>query len=168
MDATIEVISDVISHPNADRLDVVKILGFQCITQKGLYSIGNKVVYVRPDSLLPIEPWAEDYRKYSPKRIKSVFLRKMWSEGIIIPFELLPVDLTKNSIGDDVGSLIGVTHWDPPVPQDNSAKGNLPYGISKTDEERFENIVDKLPYGELVDISLKYDGQSCSFYYNID
>jgi len=166
-DATIEIISEVKAHPNADRLDIVKILGFQCVTEKGLYKEGDKIVYIRPDSVLPLEGWAEGYRKYSPNRIKATKLRGEWSEGIVVPMEILPYDLGEFEVGMDVGEKIGVHHWDPPAPQDLQAKGHLPFGIPKTDEERFENIESQLPYGEVVDLTLKVDGQSCSFYYNI-
>lgn len=167
-DATIEIISEVKSHPNADRLDLVKILGFQCVTEKGLYKEGDKVVYIRPDSVLPLEGWTEGYRKYSPNRIKATKLRGEWSEGIVVPMEILPHDLSEFGVGSDVGEKIGVLHWDPPVPQDLQAKGFLPFGIPKTDEERFENIESELPFGEVVDVTLKVDGQSCSFYYNLE
>ena len=166
-DATIELIGEVIPHPNADRLDLVKILGFQCVTQKGLYQGGEKVVYIRPDAVLPELDWAVDYRKYSPKRIKAVKLRDRWSEGIIVPFEILPVDLSNFEVGSEVTEVIGVTHYEPPVPQDLQAKRALPFGIPKTDEERWENLIDQLPIGNKVDITLKVDGQSWSIYYNI-
>jgi len=172
-DATLERIGEVRAHPDADRLDLVKILGFQCVTQKGLYKGGEKVVYIRPDALLPIEPWTEEYRKYSPKRIKAVRLRNEWSEGIIVPLEILPVEvriklLNTCDIGDNVSEILGVTHYEPPAPQDLKAKGGLPFGIHKTDEERFENLRGKhLPIGEIADIQLKIDGQSCSYFYHV-
>ena len=166
-DATVEIIGEVKAHPNADRLDLAKILGFQCVTQKGLYKGGEKVVYIRPDAVLPELDWAVDYRKYSPKRIKAVRLRGEWSEGIIVPFEILPVDLSGFEVGADVTEVIGVTHYEPPMPQDLQAKRSLPFGIPKTDEERWENLIGKLPIGETVDVTLKVDGQSWSIYYNI-
>lgn len=167
-DATIEVIGEVRTHPNADRLDLVMILGFQCVAQRGLYKGGEKIVYIRPDAVLPMEPWTEEYRKYSPKRIKAVRLRQEWSEGIIVPFELLPIDLSSREIGEDVSEALAVVHYEPPAPQDLQAKGYLPKGISKTDEERWENIVNELPIGAKVDVTLKVDGQSCSFYYDLE
>lgn len=161
-DATIELIGEITKHPNADRLDLVKVLGFQCITQCGLYNTGDKIVYIKTDSLLPLELWTEEYRKYSPKRVKAVSLRKLFSEGIIVSFDLLPngADLKDLEEGTDVSELIGVTHWEAPTPNDIQAKGNLPYGIPKTDEEKFESIR-HLPFGELCDETLKADGQSC-------
>lgn len=173
-DASIELIAEVKPHPNADRLDLVKVLGFQCVTQKGLYKGGENIVYIRPDALLPVEKWTEEYRKYSPKRIKPVKLRGEWSEGIIVPFEILPQEIQDeltadgSYIGQDVSELLGVTHYEEPAPQDLQAKGGLPFGIPKTDEERFENWYNKLPFGETVDVQLKIDGQSCSYFYDVE
>jgi len=111
-DATIEIISEVKSHPNADRLDLVKILGFQCVTEKGLYKEGDRIVYIRPDSVLPLENWTEGYRKYSPNRIKSAKLRGEWSEGIVVPMEILPYNLGEFELammsGKKLGSTIGI------------------------------------------------------------
>lgn len=168
MDASIEIISDVFNHTNADRLDIVKILGYQCITEKGLYKTGDKIVYIRPDALLPEETWAIEYRKYSPNRIKAVKLRNEWSEGIVVPLSLLPIDLSNISIGEEVSSLINVKHYEIPTPMILEAKGGLPYRIPKTDESRKEELRNGIPYGEIVDATLKIDGQSCSYYYNIE
>lgn len=178
-DATIEIIAAINPHPNADRLELATILGYQCVVQKGLYKGGETIVYIRPDSVLPIEKWTEDYRKYSPKRIKAVKLRDEWSEGIIVPFEILPEETQAKlsqvfapdggGIGTDVSEIIGVVHYEPPAPNDIQAKGGLPLGIPKTDEERWENYSDnKLPYGELVDVFLKADGQSSSYAFHIN
>ena len=161
--ATIEKIKSVCFHPEADRLDLITVLGYQCVTQRGLYKEGDIVVYIQPDSILPEEPWAEDYRKYSPKRIKAVKLRGRWSEGIIVRADLLEgvIDtsiINPNNIGLDVSELLGIKHYEPPVPQDLSAKGLLPFGIPRTDETRWENMEDELPYGEVVDVTLKIDG----------
>jgi len=161
-DATIEIIGEVRTHPDADRLDLVKIMGYQCVTQRGLYQGGEKIVYIKPDALLPVELWTEEYRKYSPKRIKAVRLRGEWSEGCIVPFSILPNgnDLISLEEGTDVSELIGVTHWEAPTPNDIQAKGSLPYSIPKTDEDRFESEK-RLPIGVIADIGIKIDGQSC-------
>lgn len=179
--ATIEQIKKGTPHPNADRLDLVQVLGYQCVTQKGLYKEGDYVVYIKTDTILPELPWAEEYRKYSPKRVKAVRLRGEWSEGIILSVEdFVAAVQSKNPYigrselmfkpeGSDVSELLGVTKYEPPVPQDLSAKaGRLPYELPKTDEERWENMVDKLPFGERVDVTLKIDGQSATYLYKLD
>jgi len=169
--ASIEKIVEVCDHPNADRLDLIKVLGYQCVTQKGLHKTGDTIIYIQPDSILPEQPWAEGYRVYSPSRIKAVKLRGEYSEGIIVRLEqvaeFLPADGDIQE-GDDMAAILGVEHYEPPAPQDLSAKGLLPFGIPKTDEERWENIVSVLPIGETVDVTLKVDGQSWSAYYKLD
>lgn len=174
--ATIEKLISVEPHPNADRLDIVKVLGYQCVTERGLHKTGDLIVYIQPDSVLPEDAeWAEGYRKYSPGRIKAVKLRGEWSEGIIVKNEQVADILIANDgdcikpgdEGRDVASALNITHYEPPQPQDLSAKGLLPFGIPKTDETRWENKISALPFGETVDVTLKIDGQSWSAYYNV-
>jgi len=61
-----------------------------------------------------------------------------------------------------------VTKYEPPVPQDMSAKRALPFGIPETDQERWENLDGYIPFGERCYVTLKIDGQSWSCYYKID
>jgi len=171
--ASIEKLISVEPHPNADRLDLVKVLGYQCVTERGLHKAGDVIIYIQPDSVLPEDAeWAESYRKYSPKRIKAVKLRGEWSEGIIVKLSQIPalaaLSRAEDRVGEDVAERIGATHYEPPLPQDLSAKGLLPFGIPKTDEERWENMTDRLPIGEIVDVTLKVDGQSWTAYYDVE
>lgn len=170
-DATIEFVTNVEKHPNADKLDLCQVLGFKCVTKREQFTDGEKIIYVRPDTVFPLADWAVEYRKYSPKRIKCIKIRGLYSEGVIIPFSAVPDDLRQQiealEVGDSVAKILGITHYQEPEPQDQSAKGGLPFGIPKTDEERFENMR-FLPFGEIVDLQLKIDGQSCSYYYDVD
>jgi RNA ligase (TIGR02306 family) len=170
-DATVELVTEVFNHPNADRLDLCHVLGYKCVTKRDQFIVGDKIIYVRPDTVFPLSDWAVEYRKYSPKRIKAINLRGVKSQGVIIPFSAIPEDIRaviqNFEPGDTVAELLGITHYQEPEPQDQSAKGGLPMGIPKTDEERFENMR-YLPYGEIVDLQLKIDGQSCSYYYNYE
>jgi len=200
--ATIEKIETILLHPNADRLQIVKVLGFQCIVPVGLYKEGDTIVYIQPDTVLPKDQeWAKEYLKYSPKRVKAVRLRSVWSEGIVAPlsiFELMgykwgleslrpngvnfehisciqkPDDQLLCSginleIGLEVSELIGVVKYDPPLPKDTDAKGGLPFNLPITDEPRVENLEEnEIPYGEIVDITTKLDGQSSTHGYKLD
>lgn len=173
-DATIEKVKKVYPHPNADTLDIVEILGFKCITKSGLYEVGQYVVYVRTDSCLPDRDWALDFKKYSPKRIKAVKLRGLYSEGILLSSELLSDDLdqsyfSEEFIGKDVSDIIGVEHWYSSVANSGSGHVGLPYNIPKTNENRWENFRDRdLPIEEEVDITLKVDGQSATYFYVVE
>lgn len=173
--ASIERIKNVREHPSADRLELVDILGYQLVSEKGLYKAGDIVIYIQPDTVLPEEEWTETYRKYSPKRVKAVKLRGEWSEGIIVSSETaatkingwFPGHFHSDNIGMDVSEHMRVIKYEPPAPQDLSAKRHLPFQIPVTDEERWENLDDKIPFGALCDVTLKIDGQSWSAYYNL-
>lgn len=167
--ASLEKIQKVSKHPNADKLDLAIVLGFQCVIPKDSYRDGDEIIFIQPDTILPDSEWAAEYKKYSPKRVKAIRLRGEWSEGIVVRLSavggLLPQDVV---IGEDYSSVLGVIKYDPPLPQDLSAVGNLPFGMPSTDEERFENLENEIPFGEIVDVSLKIDGQSCTHYYNFE
>ena len=160
--ASIELIKNIEKHPNADLLDIASVLGYKAIVKKDSYKPGDKIVFIQPDTVLPDKPWAAFYKAKS-NRTKAIKLRKIWSEGIIESLDVtgLSADLLE---GTEVSEQLGITHYEPPLPQDLNAKGNLPHGLFKTDEERFNNL-DKIPYGEVVDVTQKIDGSSETIFY---
>jgi len=170
--ASIEQIKSVVHHPNADLLDVVTCLGFQAIVKRNQFEVGQLVVFIQPDVVLPDVQWASFYKAKS-NRVKAIRLRQVWSMGIVESLSILgnvPQDIdaiTDAQEGYEVSGMLGITKFEPPQPQDLNAKGHLPHGLNKTDEERFNNILD-LPYGEIVDVTLKIDGQSLTTYFKND
>lgn len=168
--ATIEQIESVIPHPEADRLSVVKVLGYDCVVPKDKYQGGEIIVFIQPDTVLPKDKaWANSYLKYCPTRVKATKLNSkfsIWSCGLVITLdELREFNLEKYSIGTDVAGIIGVTKYEAKTTSPN-AIGGLPYGIPKTDEVRHNNLHD-LPFGEIVDVTRKVDGSSFTAYYNL-
>jgi len=159
--ASIEVISDIIKHPNADSLSIASVLGYKCIIKNDSFKIGDKIVFIQPDCVLPNAEWSATYKAKS-SRTKAIKLRNIWSQGIVESLDRLNLSY-KWDIGDEVSDIIGISKYNPPQPQDLSAKGSIPFGIPKTDEERWENL-DVIPFGETVDVTLKIDGQSFSAY----
>lgn len=160
--ASIETITNVSKHTNADKLDLVTVLGYQCVVPKDKYKIGDLVIYIKPDTSLPNDNWAIDFKKYAPNRIKAIKLRGEWSEGLVVDSSILDIEISE---GLDLTELLNISKWEPPIPSDIDAIGYLPFNIPETDEERWENIIDNIPFGEKVDITLKVDGQSSSYYY---
>lgn len=168
-------ILEIKKHPNADKLDLAKILGYQCVVPKDVYKPLDYVWFIEPDSCLPKHnEWAKSYLQYCPTRIKAIKLRGEWSEGLVISYnELLPYLPVKEILDEltnsEIAERLGITHYEPPAPNDLQAKRYLPFSIPKTDEYRYESVDNSnIPYNELVDITRKVDGQSCSFYYNIE
>lgn len=95
-------VNEVLKHPNADRLEIIPIGGYQAVVGKGNFKVGDLAVYIPPDSIVPQKPeysfvWERDgggnlrdippdaevpekYRRVTVKR-----LRKEYSEGLLMP-----------------------------------------------------------------------------------
>jgi len=158
--ASIEEIADIRPHENAEKLELATVLGYTCIVLKDQFKIGDKIVLIQPDTILPDAPWSELFKSKS-NRVKAIKLRGVFSFGIVMSLDVIGVD---GEIGEEVSEKIGVIKYEPPAPTDLSAKGNLPTGLCRTDEERWQNMVKKLPYGQIVDVTLKIDGQSATYF----
>ena len=171
--ATIQEIKSFKKHPNADRLNLVEILGWQCVTAEA-YEVDDLCCYIQIDTLLPREEWCEflfnpDKPEQKQVRLKTIRLRKEISQGLILPLRIIPALADRdNNIGDDVSELLKIEKYIKPVPADtaNQTKGNFPTDvISKTDEERIQNIpriLDELS-GKFVNITMKLDGTSGTY-----
>lgn len=128
-------IDDVIDHPNADRLTIVKIGGFNCIANKledgtWRYDAGDPVVYIPEAAVVPdwllkkMGFWDDENGKGGlagsrGNRVKAMKLRGIFSQGILMPVEpcmdydengtvLVATELTNDSNGSDPRSLLQV------------------------------------------------------------
>ena len=163
--ASIEKITRVYPHPNGDAIECVEVRNCQVIVPKGKYSEGEKIVFIWPDSILPDKPWAEFYKAKS-SRARAIKLRGEFSFGIVESFD--KVGYTGDiEVGKEISEELEIRKFEPPPPKDLQAKGNLPFGIPKTDEENHYKF-DYLPYGEICTVTRKRDGSSGSFYYDIE
>lgn len=163
---SVEKILEIEPHGNADLLEVATIIGCKSIIQKGTFQVGDDVVFIWPDSILPDVEWAAPFNKKS-SRVRAIKIRGVYSMGIIMrPSEVgYNGELTE---GLEISEALGVTKYEPPPPKDLSAKSSaLPYGIFKTDETNY-NGLRKLPYGEDVRVTRKRDGSSTTFFYDIE
>ncbi|KXS22569.1 hypothetical protein M427DRAFT_130222 [Gonapodya prolifera JEL478] len=175
--ASLETVGAIEHHSNADSLDLATVLGYTCIVKRDLFSVGDLVVLIQPDTVLPDAPWAATYRaKYN--RVKAVRLRNEWSFGIVESVAILGDYAGPRDVGTDVTEVLGVTKYDPPQLDDGTGQRfvtgirgdvvgrvGLPFNIPKTDEERWQSLPAKrIPIGLPVDITLKIDGQSWTAY----
>ena len=169
--ASIQKIVGVEKHGNADSLDIAQVLNYKCIVKRDQFKLGDLVVFIEPDSVLPDKPWATFYNSKS-NRVKAIRLRGEWSFGIVEElekvgyYEVAKIWNVAPKEGDDLTEFLGVIKYEEPQPQDLSAAGVYGFGIPKTDEKRWNSFHTKdLPLGELVDVTLKIDGQSFSALY---
>ena len=167
----IATIGTVAHHPNADRLDVVTINGYEAIVARDQYSVGDVVLFVYPDACLPrpdTHSWTEPYFKYvspSTGRVKAKQLRNVWSFGIVVPLDpSVPRDLDCEQLAEH----LGIHKYEPPLPTNVDVKGPLPWGLSKTDEDRVQNYLYELDLNEIVPadwcLTEKVDGSSITVY----
>lgn len=163
--ATIEEVVSVIHHPNADKLDIIKVLGYDAIVGRDQFKAGDKIIFVQPDSILPSDQaWASPLLRYTSRgRLRAVRLRGEWSMGLVC--ELGTGNTAHGEVGEDLTQDLGITKYEPPLPADASARGGLPFLIPKTDENRWQNLrnLDAL-MGSKVDVFQKVDGSSFTAY----
>ncbi len=169
--ATIETVVEVRPHPNADRLELATVLGWQTVIKKGEFAAGEKVVFVPIDTILPKAPWSEFLadRKNPEKliRLRTVKLRGQFSQGLALPLTVLPECVQGWQVGADVGGELGVKKFEKEIPAQLSgvAKGNFPRHLApKTDEDNALSNPDLVAevLQHPVTITQKLDGSSCT------
>jgi len=164
--AHIEYISALSSIDGADKIEVALVLGWQCVVKKGEFSVGDKVVYVEVDSVMP-ERKEYEFLKDRKYRVRTIKLRGQISQGLVLPISSLPPK--DYSIGQDVTDILGITKYLSPSERDElnqesrikneknklkkfmlryswfrrlfmsrKQKMGFPYWVSKTDEFRIQ------------------------------
>ena len=138
-----KIFHPIVKHPNADSLDLIKIMDYVCIANRledgsPRYKVGDYVIYVPvgavvPDYLLKPGFWNEEknigYLSGSKGNIvKEKKLRDIFSQGIL--FGVRKIDalgITSYAIfndagesmvvedGQDVAEFLGITKYEPPV-----------------------------------------------------
>jgi RNA ligase (TIGR02306 family) len=167
--ASIQAIESLSPIPNADAIEVARVLGWEVVVKKGEFRVGERVVYCEIDSRMPERPEFEFLR---PRgfRIRTVRLRGQVSQGICFPLAMLGE--TEMEIGADVTDRLGITKYEPPLPPSAAAeiKGGFPGWLPKTDEIRLQAVPELLERHAEVEfyVTEKLDGMSCSVWLDAD
>lgn len=179
--ATIRVIDEIKAHPNADKLDLAIIDGWQLVTAKDNgFKAGDVVVYLEIDSWVPTEVASflskgkepREFNGVKGERLRSIKLRGELSQGLILPMDVLPAtsDVIV-AVGDNVSEILNIQKWERPMnPQlAGQAKGYFPSFLRKTDQERIQNQFKRMTqehFADLYEVTLKVDGSSMTMYHN--
>jgi RNA ligase (TIGR02306 family) len=177
--ASIKIIDNIKPIEGADLIELVSVGGWNVVVAKDVgHKVGDWVVYCEIDSFLPIREEFEFLRKSSYKkmgnqegfRLKTIKLRGVLSQGLILSFHILPFGDTFHQ-GQDVSDILGIVKYEPPVPAElaGKVKGLFPSFIPKTDEERCQNLTSeyqqwKIQSNHKFYVTEKLDGSSATFY----
>lgn len=189
--AHIEIIEEINPIPNADSIEVVSVLGWRCVTKKGEFQVGDKVIYIEVDSIVP-ELSQYEFLRERKFRIRTIKLRGQVSQGLVLPISSLPEKYRGNkSVGTDVTEALGIIKYDPQLEEEKvetsapksafdkfmrrfawyrkffvkKSSGKFPEWIRKTDEERIQNMPHILDFaGRIYQVSEKLDGQSATYF----
>lgn len=166
---SVERVNSVEVHPDADRLEIVQVLGYKVITQKGKFKVGDAAIYFPPDILIPEkvadEFQVKQYLKHSlypgdevktQCRVSSARIRGIPSHGFVVG----PV-AHDGAFGTDLTQRYGGYKYEPPVRvgAGDIVSGN-PFFHKYTNIENIQrrNYFDE---GEPVRITEKIHGTNC-------
>lgn len=172
--ASIQRIKEVLPIDGADRIELVKVLGWQCVANKGVFKEGDLCVYFEIDSFLPMREEFDflrgnSYRKndYMGEgyRLKTMKFKGEISQGLVLPVSTF-AELQDVKEKDDVTEQLHVREWSMPEEAGNGGTmlGDRPSFIPYTDETRIQsmpslfNEFQGIPYY----ITTKMDGSSHS------
>lgn len=169
----VEVVSidNIETHPNADKLELATVKGWQSVVPKGIYHKGDLCVYFPIDSLLPqtveevIFP-PDSKVTLSKSRVKTIKLRGAVSQGMIVSLDTLSPFLGQSpqSLGTDLTAVLQVSKYEPPAtgPQKGcltaSKKQQNPNFRKYTSLENFKNYNLLFKEGDHVYITEKIHG----------
>ena len=171
--ATIERILELQPIENADKIVLAKILGWDVIVKKDEFLVGDLCVYIPIDTLVDPSIKCFNFLANSKKptefvRIKTTKFRGVWSQGLALPINCLPVHPNEELVeSTDVSIQLGVKKYEKEniiVSNGVTTKFvNFPdHYISKTDEDNLKTMYKTLNefIGKQVYITQKMDGSS--------
>jgi len=172
---THRVISEIKEHPNADKLELAIVDGWQCVVKKGEFQKGDSCCYFEIDSFLPMDDdrfvflssrgTKTDEAGQERFRLRTVKLRKELSQGLVLPWSDFPEFHERDLSNVDMAEELNVIKFERPETKVTNAAGYFPDCIKKTDEERVQNIYEKYKkeyYKDYFVPTLKLDGSSCT------
>lgn len=177
---TLRQVNSIESIPEADRIEIAHIDGWQCVVRKGEFQVGDTGVYFEIDSFLPLPDPRFDFLEKDSKiwkgkkgvRLRTKKFKKALAQGLLLPLKDFP-ELQGKSLNEDVSELLGVVKWELPEPSALMSRDkryrnyDFPYFIPKTDEERVQNIPDVIERNKdaIFEVTEKLDGTSCTFFF---
>ena len=127
-------VTEIKAIEGADNIELAVVGGWNAITKKGTHSLGDHVVVMTTDAVVPLAiSDAIGVTNYLRKgqRVRTVKLRGVYSECLIVSLDSLP-QMKKHfatgigyywNEGEDLMEVLGVVKYEPPVKQIQLSSG---------------------------------------------
>lgn len=175
---TIRKIDALADIAGADFIKDATVDGWNVIVKHNEFQVNDLCVFFEIDSYLNAEDKRFDFLKKgnSPRlsadgktriRLKSMKLRGVLSQGLALPLSMFP-EIDNPQFDVDYSKILDVAKYERPEPKMPNAARYFPPIISKSDEDRIQNMYGKLK-NEYADVffipTLKLDGTSTTIAY---
>ena len=184
---TIQQISRIRKHINADRLCIATVQGYEVILNPESFGesmqtfeqlVGRKGIMFYIDSVIPtkyenLDVFAFLTNSLMGKRVKTIKIRGEYSQGLFLPLNSLNIDESE-PIGTDLTSRLGVVKFyskeDTENTSSDSSSQSFPIWFPKTNQPRLQEQTNLLSNceGRTFVVTIKVDGQSATFYHNAE
>jgi len=163
-------INEVKAIEGADNIELVVAGGWNAITKKGEYQVGDLVVIATTDAVIPQDlSDAMNVTNYLRKggRVRTVKLKGVYSECLIIPMTY--IQGIKRVEGTDCMGLLNIFKYEPPVKTVQLASGRK---IKYKDNPNFhvyykfpnlKNVPGMFTEQDIVEISRKIHGTNARY-----
>jgi len=147
--ATTRIIGELVPIFGADRIELAKVDGWDCVVPKGQYKAGDMIIYIEVDSFLPKgdSRWEHlmkpgqitEFDGRTGYVLKPHEFKGVLSRGLVIP---IAEEESTASLGADLTALLHIVKYEKPIPDELLAVaiGYTSYLVPTTSLERMENI----------------------------
>jgi RNA ligase (TIGR02306 family) len=159
---TVQTVTDVQPIAGADNIEQAQVMGWTVVVKRGEFKPGDPCVFFEIDSVLPDGPAWSEFMRPRGFRLRTVRLRGVLSQGLALPVSILD---DSGELSSDLSARLGVTKYEPELPNTLEIEGPFPARVPKTDEIRLQSclgVLDELRGREFC-ISTKLDGQSATY-----
>lgn len=112
----VSIVNDTQPIIDSDNIELVIVNGWNCVVKKGSFVIGDMVICATTDAIIPIEISEKlgvtNYLR-NKERVRTVKLRGVYSECLLMPIDLVPQNKRKD--GEDLMDVLKIFKYEPPV-----------------------------------------------------
>lgn len=169
----VATINEIRPIEGADNIELAIVGGWSCITKKGEQKEGDLVIIATTDAVIPFElsekMGVTNYLR-NGGRVRTVKLRGVYSECLIIPMKYSKLPLLKNYYdGMDLMEVMEIVKYEPPVKMVQLAGGRK---IRYQDNPNFhvyykfpnlKNVPNMFTNEDMVEITRKIHGTNARY-----